>query len=148
MIVVAGPAHPVVLAEIHAQAFAGGEVWGAAMLAAQLSQPGVFALLDERGGMGMARVAADEAEILTLAVAPGARRLGLGRALVMAAARVAAARGAARLLLEVSAANQPARALYKGLGFAGQGRRRRYYADGTDALILALPLTPGGDTPS
>jgi ribosomal-protein-alanine N-acetyltransferase len=66
----------------------------------------------------------------------------------MEAARVAAARGAARLLLEVSAANQPARALYKGLGFARQGRRRRYYADGADALILALPLTPGADTPS
>jgi len=65
----------------------------------------------------------------------------LGRALVREAARIAASRGAARLLLEVSAANQPARALYAGLGFIQAGRRRRYYVDGSDAVILALTLT-------
>ncbi len=148
MIVHAGPAHPVVLAGIHAEAFAGGEVWSAAIIAAQLSLPGVFALFDERGGMILARSAADEAEILTLAVAPVARRLGIGRALVMEAARVAAARGAVRMLLEVSASNQAARALYESLGFSKAGRRRRYYADGADALILLLPLSPAGDIPS
>jgi ribosomal-protein-alanine N-acetyltransferase len=148
MIIPAGPAHPVVLAEIHAQAFAGGEVWNAAIMAAQLSLPGVFALLDDRGGMILARSVADEAEILTLAVAPAARRLGVGRALVLEAARVAAGRGAARMLLEVSASNQAARALYDSLGFSKAGTRRRYYADGADALILALRLRPGADIPS
>ena len=147
MITIAGPAHPFVLAEIHGLAFAGGEVWGAAVLAAHLSMPGVFALLDERGGMILARCAADEAEILTLAVAPAARRLGIGRALVLEAARVAGERGAQKLLLEVSAANKAARALYVGLGFAPVGKRRRYYADGADALILALPLTPAAGAP-
>jgi ribosomal-protein-alanine N-acetyltransferase len=60
-------------------------------------------------------------------------------------ARIAAQRGAARLLLEVSAANQAARALYESLGFIKQGQRRRYYADGADALILALELSPAAD---
>jgi ribosomal-protein-alanine N-acetyltransferase len=147
MIIPAGPAHPVIMAEIHAQAFAGGEVWSAPIMAAQLSLPGVFGLLDDRGGMILARVAADEAEILTLGVAPAARRLGVGRALVLEAARVAAERGAGRLLLEVSAANQAARALYESLGFIEAGRRQRYYADGTDAWLLALPLSRGADTP-
>jgi ribosomal-protein-alanine N-acetyltransferase len=131
------------MAAIHATAFAGGETWSAAIIAAQLSLPGTFGLIDDSGGMILARAVADEAEILTLAVVPAARRLGVGRALVSAAARLAAARGAARLLLEVSAANQPARALYAGLGFSQAGRRRRYYADGSDALILTLPLAAG-----
>jgi ribosomal protein S18 acetylase RimI-like enzyme len=52
------------------------------------------------------------------------------------------------MLLEVSASNQAARALYESLGFSKAGRRRRYYADGADALILLLPLSPAGDIPS
>jgi len=141
MIIPAGPAHPTAMAAIHAAAFAGGEAWNAAIMAAQLSLPGTFGLIDESGGMILARAVADEAEILTLAVDPAARRRGLGRELVREAARIAVARGAARLLLEVSAANQPARALYAGLGFVQAGRRRRYYVNGSDALILALKLT-------
>jgi ribosomal-protein-alanine N-acetyltransferase len=113
------------------------------MLAAQLGQPGVFALLDEAGGMILVRVAADEAEILTLGVAPKARRAGLGRALLDAACEAARAAGAARLFLEVAATNQAARALYDAAGFAQIGRRRRYYADGTDALMMSRPLTSG-----
>lgn len=148
VIVAAGPAHPLVLAEIHATAFPPGEAWNAAIMAAQLSLPGAFALVDVDGGMILARHVADEAEILTLAVAPEARRRGLGRALVDQAARVAARHGAARLLLEVSAANQAARALYEAAGFTQAGLRRRYYPDGSDALILALTLSPGAETPS
>jgi ribosomal-protein-alanine N-acetyltransferase len=135
------------MAAIHAAAFAGGEVWSAPIMAAQLSLPGVFGLIDEAGGMILARVAADEAEILTLAVAPAARRRGLAAALVREAARTARQRGAARLLLEVSATNHAARALYAGLGFTEQGRRRAYYADGSDALILQLLLAGGAATP-
>ena len=142
MITQAGAAHPMALAAIHESAFAGGEVWDVGFIAAQLGQPGVFALIDDAGGMIMARVAADEAEILTLAVSPDARRSGIGRALVMEAARIAAVAKAARLVLEVSATNLAARALYQGMGFVQVGRRKRYYADGSDALILALALSP------
>jgi ribosomal-protein-alanine N-acetyltransferase len=143
MIERAGPAHCFVLAAIHEAAFPAGDAWGVAMLAAQLGQPGVFALLDGTAGMILARVAADEAEILTLAVAPAARRGGHGRALLAAAVEAVRAAGAARLFLEVAASNGAAQALYRGAGFQQIGRRARYYADGTDALMLSLTLTSG-----
>ena len=47
-----------------------------------------------------------------------------------------AAHGAERLILEVSAGNDAARALYRGAGFTEIGRRRAYYPDGSDALVL------------
>jgi ribosomal-protein-alanine N-acetyltransferase len=55
----------------------------------------------------------------------------------LAAAR---ARGAAAMFLEVAAGNTPALALYAREGFAEVGRRRRYYADGADALVLRRDL--------
>lgn len=42
--------------------------------------------------------------------------------------------------LEVRRDNEPAIELYKRMGFERVGRRRGYYRDGTDALILSLPL--------
>lgn len=88
--------------------------------------------------------AADEAEILTFAVAPGLRRRGLGRALLDAGEVAAVSAGARRLFLEVAADNAPARALYAAAGFSEAGRRKGYYrqADGAraDALVLAKPL--------
>jgi len=146
MIVRAGPAHCFALAAIHEAAFAPGEAWSVAMFAAQLGLPGVFALLDDAGGMVLVRVAADEAEILTLGVAATARRAGLGRALVAAACAVARDAGAAKLFLEVSARNAPAQALYRAAGFLPVGTRRRYYADGSDALMMALDLTSDAAT--
>ena len=72
MIARAGPAEAAALAAIHHAAFPPGERWGADAMALQLALPGVFALLHPQGGMVMARLAADEAEILTLAVHPHA----------------------------------------------------------------------------
>ena len=63
---------------------------------------------------------------------------GLGTALLAAAAGEAGRRGAEVLFLEVSEANAPARALYARAGAADVGRRRRYYTDGTDALVLRI----------
>jgi ribosomal-protein-alanine N-acetyltransferase len=137
-----GPAHADALAAIHAAAFREGEAWSAGVLAGQLAQPGCFALLDPAGGMLLARLAADEAEILTLAVAPKARRGGIGLALVGAAMRRAAAAGAAAMFLEVASTNAPARALYARAGFVRVGRRARYYANGGDALVLRAELNP------
>lgn len=142
MITPCGAAHPPVMAAIHASAFAGAEAWDASIMAAQLGQPGVFGFVHESGGMILARVAADEAEILTLAVVPEARRQGCAASLLSAAMQAARGRGAARLFLEVSTHNIPARALYTGAGFAEAGQRRRYYADGSDALILVANLLP------
>jgi ribosomal-protein-alanine N-acetyltransferase len=134
------------LEAIHAEAFNGpttGRAWSQADFAALVGQPGVFVLGDARGFI-LIRAVADEAEILTLAVRPDARRQGLGRSLIQAAAAMAAGLGASRLLLEVAEDNLAARALYDRAGFEAVGRRPRYYAraDGAaaDALILVLNL--------
>jgi ribosomal-protein-alanine N-acetyltransferase len=129
------------LAALHAEAF--DTPWSASAFADLLVQPGVM-LHAEIDGFVLIRVAADEAEILTLAVRPGARRAGLGSRLVSAAVDLAAAAGSQRLLLEVAEDNTPARALYDRLGFESAGRRPRYYArpqgPAIDALILVLML--------
>lgn len=88
------------------------------------------------------RIVADEAELCEIAVAPRARRRGLARALVAHLVADAAARGATALHLEVRRDNAPARALYAAAGFAPVGERRRYYADGADAVLYHRSLTP------
>ena len=140
----ADAAHADALAAIHAAAFPAGERWDAGAMAGQLAQPGVFGFIAATGGLVLARVAADEAEVLTLGVMPAARRTGLGRALLDQAMAAAAARGAAWMLLEVADANVAGRALYAASGFAVVGRRRRYYPGGGDALVLRAALIPCG----
>ncbi|HEY6431712.1 MAG TPA: ribosomal protein S18-alanine N-acetyltransferase [Acetobacteraceae bacterium] len=135
-------AHAAALAEIHRAAFPPGEAWGADAIALQLGLPGGFGLLDPCGGMALARVAADEAELLTLAVAPQVRRRGIGRRLLIAAMERMAQAGAGTLFLEVSEANQAAQALYRSAGFRQAARRRGYYPDGADALVLSAALSP------
>jgi ribosomal-protein-alanine N-acetyltransferase len=128
------------LAALHAAAFPEAERWDAAAIGGLLALPGAFGVVRPGQGFVLARVAADEAEILTLAVAPDARRQGGGAALLAAAMAQAALRGAAAMFLEVSEGNAAARALYAAAGFAEAGRRRRYYADGADALVLRRGL--------
>jgi len=129
------------LAGLHAEAFYAP--WSASAFADLLGQAGV-ALEVEGDGFILIRTVADEAEILTLAIRPSARRQGLGARLVRAATDRAAALGATRMFLEVAEDNAAARALYGALGFAAAGRRPRYYprADGpaVDALLLVLNL--------
>lgn len=150
MIVRAGPAHAAAMAAIHAEVFAAGpealwgRPWGAESFAAQLRLPGALGFIDPAGGALLARVLGSEAELLTLAVVAAARRRGLGFALVSAAMGAAASAGAERIVLEVAAANTPALALYEKSGFSRIGLRRAYYADHSDALLLAalLPRPP------
>ena len=140
----ATPFHAAALAAIHAAAFPPGARWGQDAMALQLGLPGAFGFIDAAGGCVLARVAADEAEVLTLAVAPAARRQGLARRLLEGAVAEAGARGAASMVLEVATSNEAARALYAGFGFHEVGRRRGYYAGGEDALILRAPIDPCG----
>jgi ribosomal-protein-alanine N-acetyltransferase len=128
------------LAIVHAEAFPADGRWTAGAIAGLLAIPQCFGLLHPEGGMLLGRSAADEAEVLTLAVAPEARRRGIGAALLARAAGEARRRGARSLFLEVSETNAPARLLYGAAGFAEIGRRRRYYADGGDALVMKLTL--------
>jgi ribosomal-protein-alanine N-acetyltransferase len=135
------------LAALHAESFDAS--WTAHALARLLAAPGTFALYVE-GGFIVARVAAEEAEILTLAVGRAKRRRGIGTNLVRFAATHAASCGAQSLFLEVASANMAGQNLYGALGFRKVGRRKDYYALGErkfdDALILRcnLPLPPLG----
>ena len=127
---------PAPLAALHAASFP--DAWDAKAIADLLTTPGTFAVQADDGFV-LARVAAGEAEILTLAVAPRARGKGLGRALLQAAISRAHAIGAETMFLEVGADNPAARALYGSLGFTKVGERKGYY-QGRDALVLRLPL--------
>ncbi len=131
-----------VMAAIHATAFSREDAWSRDVFELQLTMPNVFALVHRSGGLILVRVAADEAEILTLAVMPEVRRNGAGRQLLMEATTMAAGQGALAIFLEVSVTNSGARELYTQAGFVQAGRRPHYYSDGTDALVLRLNLGP------
>jgi len=136
----ATPADAAVMAAIHRAAFPPAEAWGEDAISLQLAMPGAFGLLDRRGGMLLGRVVAGEAEVLTLAVMPSARRQGLATALLDTAIAQVRARGATSLFLEVATGNAAARALYGRAGFVEVGQRRRYYSDGSDAILLRVNL--------
>ena len=140
------------LATLHAAAFP-DDPWPAPALATLLESPGVAGLIgsnspaddDAAAGFVLARVAADEAEILTLAVVPEARRAGLGARLLTGAMAWTLAAGAATLFLEVAEDNAAALALYRGAGFLPAGRRPGYYhraSGAVAAVVLACTLPP------
>ncbi len=129
-----------VLAALHATSFS--DPWSAESFAVLLAQPGVMGWLagDPPHGLLLARAAADEAEILTLAVMPEARRTGAGAAMVDEMLRALKGGVTRRIFLEVAADNAAALALYAGKGFAPCGRRAGYYAGGVDATIMERVL--------
>jgi [ribosomal protein S18]-alanine N-acetyltransferase len=134
---------PQALAAIHAASFVVPRPWSDVEFASLLASPGVF-LLTESDGFLLGRVVADEAELLTLAVAPTERRKGIARRLVGQFLTEAMSRGANRAFLEVSAENPPAVMLYRAIGFVEEGRRKAYFraTDGrtTDAIVLSFNL--------
>ena len=140
MIQPATQANVLVLAAIHATAFPPVEAWGEDAISLQLALPGVFGFIDERGGMLLGRLTIDEAEVLTLAVMPEARRQGIARALLHAACADARLRGGRTMFLEVATRNAPARELYRQFGFIEVGSRRGYYADASDAVVLRMNI--------
>ena len=122
------------------------EPWDEHAFATLLTTPGVFGLLagDDRPlGFVLCRIAADEGEVLTLFVPASERRRGVATALLARLLTELPAAGAASLFLEVAESNGPARGLYRGFGFSEVGRRRRYYKDGSDALVMRKALGPG-----
>jgi [ribosomal protein S18]-alanine N-acetyltransferase len=90
----------------------------------------------ESVGAAFGRLQVDDGHVIDLAVAPAARRSGLGRALLRRLAAELRTRGARAITLEVRAGNLPALALYRGEGYVVEGRRPGYYPDGEDALLL------------
>lgn len=126
---------------LHAQV----QGWDAAALAQTLAPPlgRGWVRVGEGGrleGFLLARVVADEAELLLIVVAPPARRRGLGRALWAAFEASLRADGVARVFLEVAHDNAAALALYRGLDFEEAGRRPGYYRSGADAVLMRRDL--------
>ena len=80
--------------------------------------------------MILLRSVADEAEVLTICVAPESRRAGLGRDLLRAGLSLLGAGQIARVFLEVAEDNLPAQGLYQSEGFVEVAERRDYYRRG------------------
>jgi ribosomal-protein-alanine N-acetyltransferase len=92
-------------------------------------------------GYAVAWFAADEAEIANIAVAPEARRRGVGTLLLDRILQSAAESGARTVFLEVRESNEEARRRYEARGFEIAGRRKKYYRQpDEDALIMRLHL--------
>lgn len=137
----AGLAHAGVIAALHGACFA--TPWNEKSIIDMLAMPGtggwiVGDTLETPRGFVLYRLAADEAEILTIGVVPEGRRQGFAEHLLQAASAKVGQQGGAMLFLEVAEDNHGARALYEKAGFTPAGRRRGYYVrpgGKIDALI-------------
>lgn len=131
------------------------DAWSAEAMRSDLGSVHSFYLVAQRddgskvvdGYAGLlAPAGAEEADIQTIAVAEGARRSGLGRAMMNALIGEARKRGVRELFLEVRADNPPARSLYESLGFEEIATRPKYYQpDGVDAVVMTLRI-PDAET--
>ncbi len=141
------------IAGLHAGAFA--HPWTVLTIESMLAERIVGAdVAEQRGrviGFVITRTAADEAEILSIAVEPGRRGRGVGAKLVEARCEALALRRITKVFLEVEDGNAPALALYRRLGFVEIGRRVGYYrtAEGgrQDAVTMRrdlVSLRPSG----
>jgi tRNA threonylcarbamoyl adenosine modification protein YeaZ len=146
----ANPGDAALLADLHRATMP--RVWETGFFEEIVAGPGGFAVVAEANGaalgFALARVAADEAEILSIGVLTPYRQNGIGARLLREAAARAGALGAATLFLEVAEDNLSARRLYEAQGLGVVGTRKNYYGDegGGDAILLrgALPLPDHG----
>lgn len=134
---------PEAMAFIHARAFDFPRSWSAEEIVTMIRAEGALVATAPEG-FALGRAIAGEAEILTIAVLPEARRRGVGSRLLSGILDLARRSGATRAVLETAASNAPAIALYRAAGFGTAGRRPGYYlrADGgkDDALLLEKDL--------
>jgi tRNA threonylcarbamoyladenosine biosynthesis protein TsaB len=135
-----------VVASIHAECF--DRPWTAAEFAQLIAMPGAIATLAVEGGEPVGfillRKALDEAEVVTIATRPFARRRGIARRLLDHQLAELHREGVVKAFLEVAAGNEAARALYAACGFAEAGLRRGYYqrdaGQREDAMVLRKDL--------
>jgi [ribosomal protein S18]-alanine N-acetyltransferase len=138
----ARPVDAAAIAALHKASFQRG--WGEEEVFRLLIEKNVVAHRAMIGramaGFILSRLAAGEAEILSIAVAPRQRGRGLARPLLDLNLRRLAGLGARTVFLEVDEHNAPARALYRRAGFSDVGRRQSYYQSGAAALVLRRDL--------
>jgi ribosomal-protein-alanine N-acetyltransferase len=125
-----------------------GEAWSRAQVGDALVMPNTHYILagvdglppregEPAAGFVLSRGAADEEELLLIAVHPAHARRGIGSALLKRFISNATMRGATRLFLEMREGNR-AEALYRLHGFQSVGRRRHYYRRGSSAPLDAI----------
>lgn len=128
------------LAQLHGASFHRG--WGEGEFEQMLREPSTLVHRLRLGGkvIGFAasRMAADEAEVLSIALDERHRGRGLSRNLLLTHLGHLAGRGVRTIFLEVEENNQPARRLYERLGFTVVGRRERYYQQRDGEQLNAL----------
>jgi [ribosomal protein S18]-alanine N-acetyltransferase len=128
------------LAQLHGESFHRG--WGEGEFEAMLAERNTLVHRLRMGrkviGFAVSRMAADEAEILSIAVAANHRGRGLSRDLLLTHLGHLAGRGVRTVFLEVEENNQPARRLYERAGFGIAGRRERYYRQPDGQQLNAL----------
>ncbi len=120
------------LANLHAKCFP-HKPWSVADFA-DLKKSGCEIIASQNGFI-VYRQILDEAEIITIGVAPDARRTGIAAAMLGIAESDLKKSGAKHIFLEVAADNAPARALYEQNGYVQIGVRPKYY-DGIDAIMM------------
>ena len=134
------------LAQLHGAAFHRG--WGESEFESMLSERNTLVHRLRVGrrtvGFAVSRMAADEAEILSIAIDAAYRGKGLSRTLLLTHLGYLAGRGVRTIFLEVEENNRPARRLYDWAGFTAVGRRDRYYrqnAEQLNALLMRRDLS-------
>jgi ribosomal-protein-alanine N-acetyltransferase len=135
------------LAQIHGASFHRG--WGESEFDSMLTERNTLVHRLRMGrkvvGFAVSRLAADEAEILSIAVAESHRGRGLSHTLLLTHLGHLAGRGVRTVFLEVEENNQPARRLYERAGFTVVGRRERYYrhsgGEPLNALLMRRDLS-------
>jgi ribosomal-protein-alanine N-acetyltransferase len=134
----ARPTDAAAIAAVHGASFKRG--WGEDEIYRLLIERNVVAHRAMSGrkliGFILSRLAAGEAEILSVAIAPKWRGRALARPLLDLHLRRLAGFGVRSVFLDVDKSNAPARALYKRAGFHEVGQRQGYYASGATALVL------------
>jgi len=133
------PASPEWLAALHALCFTTPRPWTDAEFRQFLDSPNVFLVHNENGFL-LGRIAGPEAELLTLAVAPDARRKGVARELLSLFEKTTLDRGADSAFLEVSQENHAAISLYRSAGYTPLGHRRDYYQGPRGKKISAIVM--------
>ncbi|MGA7811256.1 ribosomal protein S18-alanine N-acetyltransferase [Bradyrhizobium sp.] len=143
----ASPRDATRLAQLHGKSFHRG--WGESEFESMLAERNTLVHRLRLGGniigFAVSRFAADEAEILSIAVDPTYRGRGLSRELLLTHLGHLAGRGVRTIFLEVEENNQPARRLYDRAGFRVVGRRERYYqqpgGEQLNALLMRRDLS-------
>jgi [ribosomal protein S18]-alanine N-acetyltransferase len=129
------------LARIHASAFPQA-AWTKSALEELFQMPGALGLMatgsEGPRGFVLTRRAADEAEIITLAVHLKTRRKGIAALLMQNAMQRLSDGGVTQLFLEVAANNAAALRLYDSLKFERAGVRKGYYEERGERIDAVL----------